>query len=115
VIVTRSGQLDHLSTEHPTPAARLIETLQSVEVFDVAGTSGEGGEEASLRVGKGDAGHDPETIAATGQQLATIGGTNSEGESGTDRTHCDLWPWPTPDEFVESWCYWERRKGNRYA
>ena len=57
VIPPSAGQLNPLSTENPPPTAHLIETLPAVQVVDVAGTTGKGGEEATLRVGEGAAGH----------------------------------------------------------
>ncbi|MDH3398680.1 MAG: hypothetical protein OEM81_12740 [Acidimicrobiia bacterium] len=54
-------QPDHLATEDPFPAAQLVDALP---VGDLAGTSGEGDEEATVRAGEGDAGHDPKLFGA---------------------------------------------------
>ena len=57
-------------TTHPQ-RAYLIETVPVVEVVDPAGTSGEGGEEATLRVGESDAGNELGTIEVVQQVRCT--------------------------------------------
>ena len=69
MIVPGPGQLDPLPAEHPTPPPEQInDPAVGIKVINPAGTIGEGGEEVTLVVGEGDAGHDIETIAAVGQQ-----------------------------------------------
>jgi len=64
VIVPGSGQLDPIPPNDPTPPAQLVEdTLPGIKVINPARTISEGGEEATLRVGQFDTGHDLEAIA----------------------------------------------------
>ena len=53
VVVPGPGQFDPLAPENPTPAMQLIQALPTVEVVEWAGTSGESGEEATVRVREG--------------------------------------------------------------
>ncbi len=54
VEVPGSGQLHDVPAEHSPPPAQHI-NLHPVEVLDRAGAVGEGGEEATLGIGEGDA------------------------------------------------------------
>ena len=47
-MVPGPGQLNPLPSEHPSPAAQLIEHLTAVETIGRAGTIGEGGGETGL-------------------------------------------------------------------